>query len=217
VPDPVTPDPEDAHVDYPPSELRERDVDRDPFVQFRRWFDDAIAAGEPDPWAMALATATRDAVPAVRMVYLRGVDARGFVFYTHYASRKGEELAANPQASLVWFWARPHRSVRAEGAVERTSELESDAYFRARPRGSRIGAWASPQSQRLENRDELERRVARFERRFPDEVPRPPFWGGFRLSPRSIEFWQGRPSRLHDRLRFRRVEDGGWTIERLAP
>jgi pyridoxamine 5'-phosphate oxidase len=211
------PDRDDVHADYPAIELRESDVGRDPIAQFKAWLDAAAAAGEPDPWAMTLATATRGGLPSARVVYLRGVDARGFVFFTHYASRKGEELAANPRACLVSFWALLHRSVRVEGDVERTSDAESDAYFRGRPRGSQIGAWASPQSRVLDGRRELERRVVEIAARFPGEVPRPPFWGGFRLAPTTLEFWQGRESRLHDRLRFRRGDGGEWRLERLAP
>lgn len=211
------PNSEDVHVDYPAAELRESDVDRDPVTQFKLWIDEAAAAGEPDPWAITLATATRKGRPSARVVYLRGLDSRGFVFFTHYASRKGEELAANAHASLVAFWPLLRRSVRVEGEVQRTSEAESDAYFHGRPRASQIGAWASPQSRPLESRRDLERRVAEIERRFPGEVPRPPFWGGFRVTPSAIEFWQGRESRLHDRLRYRRTDDGGWLLQRLAP
>jgi len=220
MPDPANSDPLDppgVHADYPPAELRESDVDRDPVTQFKRWIEEAAAAGAPEPWAVTLATATRKGRPSSRVVYLRGIDARGFVFFTNYASRKGEELAANAHASLVAFWPLLRRSVRVEGEAQRTSEAESDAYFQGRPRASQIGAWASPQSRPLEGRRELERRVAEIERRFPGDVPRPPFWGGFRVTPSAIEFWQGRESRLHDRLRFRRGVDGGWLLQRLAP
>ena len=211
------PDLESSHVDYPKAVLRREDLAADPIVQFRQWLEQAIAAGEPEPYSMTLATCTRSAKPSARVVYLRGFDARGFVFYTHYASRKGEELAANPRACLVSYWPALHRSVRVDGAVARTSDAESDAYFAGRPRNSQLGAWASPQSRVLDDRADLERRVAKIARRFPDEVPRPAFWGGFRLAPESLEFWQGRESRLHDRLRYRLDPGGSWRIERLAP
>jgi pyridoxamine 5'-phosphate oxidase len=210
-------EPDDLHAEWPRAELRESDVGRDPFAQFRLWLDAAIAALEPEPFSMTLATATRSGLPSARVVYLRGFDARGFVFFTNYESRKGRELAENPAAALVAFWAKLRRSVRIEGLVERTSDAESDAYFGGRPRGSQLSAWASPQSGVLADRAELERRRAEVEARFSDEVPRPPFWGGYRLAPSSVEFWQGRESRLHDRLRYRKEGEGRWRLERLAP
>lgn len=198
--------------------LREENVDPDPIRQFQRWFDEAVAANIAQPEAMTLATATLSGEPAARMVLLRGCDARGFVFFTNYDGRKASELVANPRAALLWFWEPLERQIRVEGQVEIASVAESDAYFRSRPRGSCIGAWASPQSAILASREELERRVAEVEARFAgqDAVPRPPNWGGFRVVPRSIEFWQGQRSRLHDRLRYRR-DSGTWVLERLAP
>ena len=197
--------------------LAEADLDPDPIVQFGRWFDAATAAGLFEPNAMTLATAAADGRPSARVVLLKGFDAGGFVFYTNYDSRKGRELAANPRAALVLLWAELRRQVRVEGRVERTSREQSEAYFRTRPLGSRLGAWASEQSRVIPNRQVLEARVAELAERFADrDVPLPPAWGGFRLVPDLIEFWQGREDRLHDRLRYRRGP-GGWTVERLAP
>jgi len=198
--------------------LVEADVDPDPVVQFGRWFDDANAAGLVEPSAMTLATAGADGVPSARMVLLRGVDRRGFVFYTNYDSRKAAELAANPRAALVFWWGELQRQVRVEGPVERTSQEESAAYFRTRPPGSRLSAWASPQSRVIPGRAVLDERVAELAARHPDgDVPLPPFWGGYRLVPEVVELWQGRPNRLHDRLRYTRAAAGGWRIQRLAP
>jgi pyridoxamine 5'-phosphate oxidase len=203
----------------PPSShaLDEADLHPDPFEQFRSWLDEAVRSGIEEPYAMTLATATPDGAPSARMVLLRGVDERGFVFFTNYDSRKGAELEANPQAALVFFWDRLDRQVRVEGRVERTSDAESDAYYRGRPHGSRLGAWASRQSTVIAGRGVLEREMAELRARYPDEVPRPPNWGGYLVVPRSIEFWQGRDNRLHDRLRYMRLETGAWRAERLAP
>jgi pyridoxamine 5'-phosphate oxidase len=198
--------------------LHESDADPDPLAQFRRWFEEAVAAGLPQPEAMALATATPDGRPSLRMVLLRGFDERGFVFYTNYDSRKGRELQANPRAALAFYWFEMDRQVRIEGRVERVTPQESDAYFRTRPRGSRLGAWASPQSRVIAGRAVLERRVQEVAAEYDgQEVPRPEYWGGQRVVPEVIEFWQGQPDRLHDRLCYRRLEEGGWRLERLAP
>ena len=203
--------------DYALATLDERDVDADPIRQFERWFADAAAARVLEPNAMTLSTATRDGVPSARIVLLKGVDANGFAFYTDYRSRKGAELAENPLAALTFLWKEIERQVRITGSVSRVSTQESDAYFRTRPLGSRLGAWASHQSAVLASREELEARVQDVIGRFPDgDVPLPPHWGGFRVAPDEIEFWQGRPDRLHDRLLYRRGERG-WEISRLSP
>ena len=203
--------------DYALATLDERDVDADPIRQFERWFADATAARVPEPNAMTLSTATRDGVPSARIVLLKGVDANGFALYTDYRSRKGAELAENPLAALTFLWKEIERQVRITGSVARVSTQESEAYFRTRPPGSRLGAWASHQSAVLASREELEARVQDVIGRFPDgDVPLPPHWGGFRVAPDEIEFWQGRPDRLHDRLLYRRGERG-WEISRLSP
>ena len=195
--------------------LDEAEVDHDPLRQFAAWFEEAGRAGVRAPEAMALATATGDGRPSVRMVLLKGFDERGFVFFTGYESRKGGELEANPRAALLFYWDPLGRQVRIEGAVERVSEADSDAYFASRPRGAQISASVSPQSQVVESRAGLEELAARLEVE-GEEIPRPPRWGGYRVTPESYEFWQHRANRLHDRLRYRR--DGPrWTIERLAP
>lgn len=203
--------------DYALSSLTEADVDPDPVRQFERWFADAVAAQVPEPNAMTLATATRDGVPSARIVLLKGVDARGFVFYTDYRSRKGAELTENPLAALTFLWKEIERQVRITGAVSRVSAEESDAYFQTRPPGSQLGAWASTQSAVIASREELEERLREVVSRFADrDVPLPPHWGGFRVVPDEIEFWQGRESRLHDRLRYTH-EASGWSIVRLSP
>jgi len=209
-------DPAGLRTEYKRETLDEAAVDRDPFVQFARWFDEAVAARLPDPNAMTLATARPDGRPSARTVLLKGVDARGLRFFTNYESRKAQELAPGAYAALLFYWQALERQVRVEGSVERIDERESDAYFATRPLPSRIGAWASPQSQLIPNRTWLEQRFADAQTRFAGAVPRPPYWGGYRVVPDVFEFWQGRESRLHDRIAYRRVRDG-WTIERLAP
>jgi len=208
-----------ARKEYEQGGLEETTVDRDPIRQFAAWYDAAVAAALPEPEAMTLSTATPDGYPSARIVLLRGFDDRGFCFFTNYESRKGRELAAHPHAALTFHWAALERQVRIEGRVERTTAAESDAYFASRPSTSRIGAWSSPQSEVIPDRDSLERLFARFRAEHPDDtaIPRPIGWGGFRVIPERIEFWQGRPSRLHDRIRFRRDASGGWIMERLAP
>jgi pyridoxamine 5'-phosphate oxidase len=197
--------------------LNEDEVDRDPFRQFSQWFDEATRAGESEPNAMTLATATADGRPAARIVLLKGVDAGGFQFFTNTSSRKGDELAANPRAALVFFWASLERQVRIEGRVEELSRSESAAYFAMRPRESRIGAWASHQSRVIPSREWLERAFVEAAERFDnEEVPLPEHWGGYRVVPDQIEFWQGRESRLHDRILYQRAADG-WKVGRLSP
>jgi len=203
--------------EYAREGLAEADVDADPVVQFGRWFEQAEQAGLLEPHAMTLATATPDGRPSARMVLLRGFDERGFCFYTNYQSRKGDELAANPRAALVFWWDKLERQVRIEGRVERTSRAESEAYFSSRPPGSQLSAAASPQSRVIDGRATLERRVTELATGQRDgQVPLPEFWGGYRLAHELVEFWQGRPNRLHDRLRYRRA-GSGWKLERLAP
>lgn len=190
----------------------------DPIAEFRLWLEAATAAGEPERGtAMTVATADRDGAPSARILLLKGVDAAGFRFFSNRESRKGRELRANPRAALCFHWARLERQVRVEGAVTLLADAESDAYFRTRPRGSQLGAWASPQSRPLESRAELEARLAETEARFAErDVERPPFWGGYLLAPERIEFWTGRADRLHDRLLYTRAA-GGWTATRLSP
>ncbi|HSN20560.1 MAG TPA: pyridoxamine 5'-phosphate oxidase [Usitatibacter sp.] len=216
--DPAAISPELAHLrkDYALRTLDEKDVDRDPMKQFGVWMVEAIHAQVPEPTAMSLATVNADGRPSARIVLLKGVDPKGFVFYTNYDSRKGRDLAANPAAAMTFLWKELERQVRIEGRVEKVSAAESSAYFETRPLGSRVGAWASPQSEPIESRDWLETRWAEFTDRFGEKPPRPPHWGGYRLLPEYVEFWQGRLSRLHDRVAYRREKDA-WKIVRLAP
>ena len=203
--------------DYNRLSLSEGELDTDPIRQFHQWFEEATLSEIPEPNAMVLATASPDARPSVRIVLLRGYDERGFVFFTNYESRKGRELDANPRAALAFHWHDLERQIRVEGPVVRISAEESDAYFQSRPASSRLGAWASRQSEVIANREILEARIRALELQYADrQILRPEHWGGYRVVPTVIEFWQGRPSRLHDRLRYTRSE-GGWLIERLSP
>jgi len=203
--------------EYSSAGLDESDAHPDPIAQFRRWFDEALAAGLHEPNAMTVATATPDGRPSARVVLLKGFDERGFVFYTNYEGRKGGELQTNPYCAIVFYWGELERQVRVEGRASRVPEEESDEYFGSRPRGSRLGAWASEQSRPVESRGALEERLRDLEAEYEGrEVPRPPFWGGYRVEPEVIEFWQGRENRLHDRLVYRR-SGGSWRRERLQP
>jgi pyridoxamine 5'-phosphate oxidase len=204
--------------DPPLPPLRRSDLDENPFAQFDRWYAEVQAAALPEPAAMTLATATADAAPSARTVLLKGHGPDGFVFFTNYESRKSRELLENPQAALLFFWPVFQRQIRISGRVQRTNERASDDYFATRPLGSRLGAWASPQSEVIANRAALERRLRETADRFGDsDVPRPPYWGGFRLIPSAFEFWQGGADRLHDRFRYTREAGDRWPIERLAP
>jgi len=207
----------DLRRDYSLAGLYEEDAGDDPFALFRRWFDQAMAAQLSEPNAMILATSTPDGKPSARAVLLKYLDERGFTFFTNYDSRKGEEMSANPHSSLVFLWHPLERQVRIEGTAERVSEAESDEYYRVRPVGSRLGAWASPQSAVIPDRAFLEQQHAELQAKYADgEIPRPPNWGGYRIVPQMIEFWQGRTSRLHDRIRYRKT-GSVWLRDRLAP
>jgi len=213
----TAPDLASIRNDYALKTLEEAKVDRNPLKQFGVWMAEAIHAQVPEPTAMSLATVNAQGRPSSRIVLLKGLDPAGFVFYTNYQSRKGREMAANPVAALTFLWKELERQVRIEGTVEKVTAGESDEYFATRPLGSRIGAWASPQSETLASRDWLEQRWAELGREHGEQPPRPPHWGGYRLVPDRWEFWQGRKSRLHDRLRYRPDAAGGWIRERLAP
>ena len=206
----------DIRKDYALKRLDESDVDADPFKQFHAWLKEALAAQVPEPTAMTLATADDEGSPSARIMLLKALDERGFVFYTNYESRKGRELATRPRAALTFFWKELERQVRIEGSVEKVSAAESDEYFASRPLGSRIGAWASTQSATIASRPWLEARVKAAEAQYGESPPRPPHWGGFRVLADWLEFWQGRQSRLHDRIAYTR-ESTGWVVSRLSP
>ncbi len=208
----------DLRINYESNELLEKNVFKNPISQFNTWFDDAIKSGIREPNAMVLSTIS-DNKPNSRIVLLKGIENEGFVFFTNYNSQKGSDLLYNPNASLNFFWDILERQVRINGHVEKISEKESDLYFWARPKGSQIGAWVSNQSEVIENRDIIEKKLEEFTLKFENEekIPRPPHWGGYILKPESIEFWQGRTSRLHDRLLYKLQEDSSWKLERLSP
>ena len=205
----------DLRQKYGKFELLETGMAATPAEQFTRWFSEALEAGVPEPNAMTLATVGADQHPSARIVLLKGFDEQGFVFFTNYESRKGQELSAQPRGSLLFFWQMLERQVRIEGSIEKIPAQESDDYYRSRPLGSRIGAWVSPQSQPI-TREVLEARTAELTDSLGDDPARPPHWGGYRVVPHYVEFWQGRPSRLHDRLAYR-LQGGAWTLQRLAP
>ena len=210
--------PSNLRREYRRERLRKANVDADPTRLFNLWLQAAIDAGLHEPNAMTLATASSDGHPSARIVLLKGVDSNGFIFFTNYESRKGEELAENPHAALTCWWDILERQVRVEGRVQRLDGRESDAYYGSRPLGSRLGAWVSAQSQVIEHRDELETKLAELKAKYADDPPpRPAFWGGYRVIAERIEFWQGGPNRLHDRLRYTRQIDDTWQIERLSP
>ncbi len=207
----------DIRKDYQLQTLLETDIAPEPFTQFGCWWEDAVKSEIDEVNAMTLATASLTGLPAARIVLLKSFTERGFVFFTNYNSHKGKQLEENPNASLVFFWKELERQVRITGTVEKVSAAESDAYFISRPAGSRIGAWASPQSSVITSREAIEKNTEKYEEQFADsEITRPPHWGGYIVVPTLIEFWQGRPSRLHDRLQYTKLPDG-WNIERLAP
>ena len=208
----------DIRKDYKQHSLAEAEVKQNPFDQFAAWWDAAIHAAIDEVNAMTLATASPDGMPAARIVLLKGFDKRGFVFFTNYESFKGQQLAENPRACLVFFWKELERQVRITGLVEKTSPQESDDYFNSRPESSRIGAWASPQSRVISSREQLEENEKKYAERFGEKpISRPAHWGGYRVKPASFEFWQGRPSRMHDRIQYSLEDNGNWIIERLAP
>ncbi|CAG2148362.1 Pyridoxine/pyridoxamine 5'-phosphate oxidase [Cupriavidus yeoncheonensis] len=207
----------DLRRTYVLGSLNESDVAADPMAQFKRWFDEAVTAKLPEPNAMTLATVGADGQPSARIVLLKGIDEKGFTFFTNYESRKGLDIAANPRAALLFHWVQLERQVRVEGRVEKVDDGESDAYYASRPLGSRLGAWASEQSREVAGRDVLEQRESEYRAKFGENPPRPAHWGGYRLVPTALEFWQGRPSRLHDRIAYRLDASDGWKIVRLSP
>jgi pyridoxamine 5'-phosphate oxidase len=214
----VSPNPAASHYDHVGNVLRRIDLDPNPIKQFANWFTATIEAGIRDVNAMSLATANRDARPSVRIVLLKSFDQDGFVFFSNYESAKGKQLDANPYAALGFYWIELDRQVRISGRVEKTSREESQAYFHSRPVGSQLGAWASRQSEIIDGRRVLDARMAEITERFRKKrIPLPSHWGGYRLKPEMMEFWQGRPNRLHDRFRYTRLADGSWQIDRLAP
>ena len=209
---------QNLRIEYSSSPINESEVDANPISFFGKWFDEAMAAEVLEPNAMTLATATRDGIPSARIVLLKGADKNGFSFYSNYLSRKGKELAKNPSACLVFFWPELERQVRIEGKILKLSKEESEAYFATRPFGSQLGAVVSPQSQVIANREVLDVAYTAYEQKFEGKkIPKPAHWGGYILQPIAIEFWQGRESRLHDRVKYALMEKGKWKIERLAP
>jgi pyridoxamine 5'-phosphate oxidase len=207
----------DIRRDYSLHSLNESDIASNPIQQFTKWWNDALASEILEVNAMTLATSTKSGKPSARIVLLKGFDEKGFVFFTNYESNKGKALAENPNAALIFFWKEIERQIRIEGTTEKISAAESDEYFFSRPEGSRIGAWASPQSRIINNRNVLEENVQQFSEEFKNSIPRPPHWGGYRVMPELIEFWQGRSNRLHDRIQYTKTGSGSWKVDRLAP
>jgi pyridoxamine 5'-phosphate oxidase len=204
--------------DYSAATLTEKEVKQDPINQFDKWFNDAVAAAVLEPNAMTLATATHNGLPSARIVLLKGFNKEGFMFYTNYLSRKGKEMAKNPMASVVFFWPELERQVRIEGTIEKLSREQSEEYFHSRPKASQLGAVVSAQSQEIVGRKVLEEKMAELEKEYEDkEVPKPSYWGGYIIKPRLVEFWQGRRSRLHDRIVYKKIDNKNWKIVRLAP